>query len=176
MQCGAAAGLLLLGAAQGRAQAQADITLPTIAADEAQPGAAAMSLARALVAKIDTGEITAVPGLGMAMAQFMPDLHITPREHVRTVFAEAVVPVLRKHAATFREIEARSYARDMSLDDLKAINAFYDSPAGLALLRMHAGLLKLNMAGLQQLLQTLKPEIASKVDEDLKARGWTKGN
>jgi hypothetical protein len=36
-------------------------------------------------------------------------------------------------------------------------------------------LVKLNSAAVEQLLQTLKPEIQTRVDETLKAHGWSKG-
>ncbi len=156
-----------------RAQSQSDIMLPQ--AEAPAPDAATLGLARALVGKTESNDVTTLPWLGLPMGMFMRQLHIVPREHARIVFREALVPVLQKHVAELHEIEAQSYASAMSADDLKAVNAFYDSPAGLALLRMHDPLLKLNMAGVEQLLQTLKPEIQTRVDETLKAHGWSKG-
>ena len=144
--------------------------LPQISA--AAPDPQALSLARKIVARTESADIAASPWLGMPMGMFMQQWHITPREHARVVFAEALQPVLRKHMAEFQEIEARTLSTDLSLADLKAIDAFYDSPAGLAMLRMHAPLLKLNMAALQQLLQTLKPELQPKITESLAAPGW----
>ena len=139
------------------------------------PDAAALRLAHALVEKTASNDVTAMPWLGLPMGMFMRQMHIMPREHARIVFREALVPVLQKHMAELHDIEAETYATEMSVDDLKAINAFYDSPAGLALVRMHDPLLKLNMAGINQLLQTLKPEIQTRVDETLKSHGWSKG-
>ena len=147
--------------------------LPKVAAPA--PDAQALSLARRIVASTESDDISALPWIGLPMGMFMQQWHITPRDHARIIFSEALTPVLQKHIAEFHEIEAVTLSTDLSVDDLKAVSAFYDSPAGLALLRMHAPLLKLNMAGLQQLLQTLKPEMQSKVDEALKAHGWTKG-
>ena len=169
----ALAALAVCGAAAARAQSQDDIMLPHVQAPAADPQA--LSLARALVAKTEPDDITAMPWTGMPMGMFMQQWHITPHDHAQVIFHEALVPVLQKHVAEFREIEAKTYAENLSVDDLKAINAFYDSPAGLATLRMHENLLKLNMAGLQQLLQTMKPEMQTKVDDALKTHGWTKG-
>ena len=171
--CALAAALAVCGAAAAHAQSQNDIMLPPVQAPAVDPQA--LSLARALVAKTEPDGITGMPWTGMPMGMFMQQWHITPREHAQVIFHEALIPVLQKHAAEFREIEAKTYATDLGLNDLKAINAFYDSPAGLATLRMHEKQMKLNMAGLQQLLQTLKPEMQTKVDDALKTHGWTKG-
>jgi hypothetical protein len=164
---------LALCSSAARAQSQSDIMLPQVEAPA--PDAAALRLARALVDKTASNDVTSLPWLGMPAGMFMRQLHITPREHARIVFREALLPVLQKHLAEFHEIEAETYAAAMSVDDLKAANAFYDSPAGLALLRMHDPLVKLNSAAVEQLLQTLKPEIQTRVDETLKAHGWSKG-
>ena len=146
--------------------------LPAVQAPAPDPQA--LSLARALVAKTETGGVTSLPWLGPPMGMFMQQWHITPRDHAQIIFREALVPVLQKHEAEFRDIEARTLAADMSVDDLKAVNAFYDSPAGLAMLRMHEPLLKLNLAAFQQLLEKLKPEMQPKVDDALKSHGWIK--
>ncbi len=158
-----------MGLAQARAQSPGNVTQPP------PPSAQALGLARALVGKTEQADVTTLPWLGMPMGAFMQHLHISPHEHGRIIFREALLPVLQKHAADFAEIEAQTYAADMSLDDLKAVNAFYDSPAGLALLRMHAPLLKMNEVAIAQLLKTLKPEIENKVDGVMKAHGWKVG-
>jgi hypothetical protein len=137
------------------------------------PSPQALGLARTLAAETSTGDVATLGWLSMPLGRLMHKMGTLTAEQSRAVMQDAVIPVLRAHAAELAEIEARTYAAVLSLDDLKAATAFYATPAGKSLIRMHAPLLQANLVAVTQLLENLKPEMQPKVRDALQAHGWT---
>jgi hypothetical protein len=61
------------------------------------------------------------------------------------------------------------------MDDMKAAIAFYDTKAGADYARSWQPVLKLNKAGIDKLIETLRPEIEAEAKVVMKKHGWTKG-
>lgn len=143
--------------------------------DAHPPSPEALALARQLVAETDTGDIATLGWLSLPMGRLMHDLAIVKPEQSKAIMHDAIIPVLTRHAAELRDIQAKTFAAVLTMDDLKGAVAFYATPAGKALVAIHGPLLQLNLAGVTAWLETLKPEIQAKLDEVQKAHGWGKG-
>jgi len=101
----------------------------------------------------------------------MAEMGITDRRQFRAVVDSAFVPTLGDHADDLTGIQVKSYATLLSVDDLKAANAFYASAAGQDLIKLRYKVQQKNAAGLHELLETLKPEITKKTQDALAAHG-----
>jgi mannose/fructose/N-acetylgalactosamine-specific phosphotransferase system component IIC len=144
----------------------------TPAAAPATPSPEALALAQTLVVKSGTGRMSAMSGLTLPMARVMHELAVG-QEHSNVVIHEAIMPTIEDHDDDLTEIQAQSYATILSLDDMKAAIAFYESQAGKDLVRAHPQIMMANMGGLNALFQKLMPEFKTKTDEVLKNHGWT---
>jgi hypothetical protein len=144
-------------------------------APSAPPTAESLGLASTLVEKTGTGGVAATNGLALPLPRLMHEMGIEDPKHFGVIMHEDVMSVMNDHSDALTDIQAKSYAALLSVEDLKAAIAFYDSPAGKTLVRLRFKLLQTNMAQANTLMQTLKPEIEAKTQETLKAHGWTKG-
>jgi len=169
---GIAAALVVAFAAPGFAQLAVENDAAKLAAP---PSPEAVSLARTLVDKSSDGDVAALNFLGPPMVGLLTELGFVRPEQFKTVVDEVIIPVLKQHQPELNEIQAQSYAALLSVDDMKGAIAFYDSAAGRDLVRIHAPRLAMNLAGVSQLLETLKPQIEARANETLKAHGWSKG-
>jgi hypothetical protein len=144
------------------------------AAAAVPPNAESLALAHTLVQKTATGGIAAMNGLSLPIPRLMGEMGITDPRQYGVIMHEDVMAVLNDHPDSLSDIQATSYASLLSNDDMKAAIAFYDSSAGQKLVKSRFKLLQTNMAQGADLLETLKPAIAAKVQDTLKAHGWTK--
>jgi hypothetical protein len=143
--------------------------------DAPQPSADAIRLARSLVEASGAGGMAAMNGIALPLPQILTEIGVTKQEQRRVVVHEAIMPTLNEHSDDLTDIQIRSYASLLSIDDLKAAIAFYDSPAGKDLVKYKFKLIQANMAGGFSLIATLKPEIEAKAQDVRKAHGWSKG-
>jgi hypothetical protein len=174
--------LVALVVAASRLPCQAQPTQPTIFNPAgkpdpaaAPPSPAALALARTLVAKSSSDDIASLLFLYPPMARFLRIVGMLDVDRSMIVIREAMFPVLKQHRAEIDELQAQTYASKLTMDDMKAAIAFYETPAGVDYVRMRSPLLKLDSAGVNQLLATLMPQIETKAKEVMKAHGWTKG-
>ena len=140
----------------------------------APPSAESIALARTLALAADTGGIATMNGLALPIPRLMTEMGITDRTHFSLVVHEDVMPVLNDHSDRLTDIQAASYAALLTPADLKAAIAFYQSPTGQKLVKLRFKLLQTNMEQADALVQKLKPAITVKVQDTLKAHGWTK--
>jgi hypothetical protein len=141
----------------------------------APPSPQALALARTLVAKSSNDDVAALSFLYPPMARLMMRANLLDPDRVMIVTREAMLPVLRKHKAEIDAFQAETYASILTVDDMKAAITFYDTPAGADYVRSWAPVLKLNRAGIDKLIDTLKPEIDAEAKVVMKKHGWTKG-
>ncbi len=136
------------------------------------PSAEALSLARALTEKTGGGGLSTMNGLSPPIGGALKQLHVGP-VHAQAVMHEALFAVLEAHRDELTDIQVKSYATTLSIDDMKAAIAFYDSPAGKDLVKYRTKLAVANTMGVAELFEKLQPEFAAKTEEVLKAHGWT---
>jgi hypothetical protein len=141
----------------------------------APPSPAALALARTLVTKSSNDDIATLSFLYPPLARFLRVMGLLDPDRSMIVIREAIFPVLKQHRAEIDELQAQTYAARLTMDDMKAAIAFYETPAGVDYVRMQSAVLKLDSAGVNQLLATLMPEIEAKAKVVMKAHGWTKG-
>ena len=82
------------------------------------------------------------------------------------------MPLLGAHIDTLIDMEAHSYAQTLSVDDLRASLAFYESPAGRDLAAAQPTLAQARVANLTQWMSGLQPEIAARTRQVVKEHGW----
>ena len=143
--------------------------------DAAPASPETLALARALVAKTNTGDIATLGWLSFPMVRLLGQVGAVGPEQSKAVMHEAILPVLSQHSAELAEIQAKTYAALLTPDELKAATGFYSTPEGQHLIAIHGPLLQLNLVAVTQLLETLKPEIQEKAQATIKAHGWAKG-
>ena len=137
------------------------------------PDAVTMALAKQLVAKTAGERDQVIAGMSGPMVGFMQQMGVTDPTKARQLVDEAIMPLLREHYEELIDIQARSYAQALSVDDLKATLAFYDTKAGQDLIRAQPALAQARVTGLTQWMGTLQPEMQSRVAKTAKAHGWS---
>ncbi len=142
-------------------------------ADQAAPSAEALKLARTLTEKSGGGRLGTMEGLSLPMARLVRELQVGPA-HGNAIIHEVIMPTLYDHVDDLTAIQVQSYATNLTVDDMKAAIAFYDSPAGRDLVRMRTRITTGNMEGVSKLIDSLQPEFEKRTDAVLKAHGWTK--
>lgn len=162
--------LLVAGAMPAHAQAPSSPAMPP-AASTAAPSPEALALARTLVEKSGTGRMGAMNGLSLPMARVMHELAVG-QEHSASVIHEAIMPTIMDHEDELTDIEVHSYAATLSVDDMKAAIAFYETPAGKDLVQARSQIMMANMGGVNALFEKLMPDFRAKTDEVLKTHGW----
>ncbi len=147
----------------------------TRAQTAAAPGPEALSLARALVAKSDAGGQAAMSGLVMPPPAYIAELGVTAPQQAQAVAREAIMPTLGDHQAELTEIQIRSYANLLSVAEMKAAIAFYDSSAGETFVQTRYQHIATNMAAAVALINKLRPEIEAQAQAAARAHGWPPG-
>jgi len=137
------------------------------------PSPEALKLAQILTEKSGGGGLNTMSGLSLPMARMMHELRVGP-VHANVVIQQAILPTLSDHKDALTAIQAQSYATNLSIDDMKAAIAFYESAAGQAFVGARGHLQMANMAGVSKLFETLMPEFEKRTDEVLARNGWTK--
>ncbi len=150
------------------------LTLPLIAQAPA-PDPQTLDLARQLVAKTAGERDQVLASMSAPMVGFMQQMGINDPTKARELVDEAVMPILREHYQELVDIQARSYSQALSVDDLKATLAFYDTKAGQDLIKAQPLLAQARVTGLTQWMGTLQPEMQDRVAKTAKAHGWTNG-
>ena len=138
----------------------------------AAPSAEAIATARILVDKQAAGGTSTMNGLALPFPHLMKELGVTDPTHFGVLIHEGVMPVVSKHADELTEIQVKSTASLLSVKDMKAAIAFFDSPAGQDLVRLKFKLLQTNMNQAADLIESLKPDIKVQAEASLKAHGW----
>ena len=134
----------------------------------------ALALAKQLVAKIEPNPQQTVTQLGGSMVGLMQQMGIKDPEQAKTLVQEALLPLLSEHIGELVDRSAANYAETLSLDDLKATIAFYDTKAGQDLINAQPVLAQRRVQSLTAWMGGLQPEMQTKVAAVMKQHGWDK--
>ena len=135
----------------------------------------AVGLAKQLIAKIEPSPQQTIAQLGGSMVGMMQQMGIKDPEQAKVIVQEALMPMLSEHIGGLMDRSATAYAETMSVDDLKAIIAFYDTKAGQDLIKAQPLLAQRRVQGMTAWMGELQPEMQTKVAAVIKQHGWDKG-
>jgi len=147
-------------------------SLPTLAQTPGTTNPEALTLARQLVLKAEGDRNTTIQSISTPMVGMMQQMGVRDPAQAQALVSEAIIPVLQEHFDQLLTIEAQSYASVLSVDDLKAAIAFYDSPAGQDMIRAQPQLAQAKITGMTQWMGTLRPELQTKIQAMMQAHHW----
>lgn len=148
---------------------------PPSAPVQQTPTAEALALARTLVEKSGVGGQAAMTGLIIPPPGYIASLGVTQPQQVQAVTHDAVMPTLGDHADALTDIQVKSYATLLSVPEMKAAIAFFDSPAGQNLAKFRGPRIQGEMAKATALIAKLEPEITAQASAVAHAHGWPGG-
>lgn len=135
----------------------------------------ALELAKQLVAKIEPNPQQTIAQLGGSMVGMMQQMGIKDPEQAKVIVQEALMPMLSEHIDGLIDRSAAAYAETMSVEDLKAIIAFYDTKAGQDLIKAQPLLAQRRVQGMTAWMGELQPEMQTKIAAVIKQHGWDQG-
>jgi hypothetical protein len=141
----------------------------------AAPDPATLKAAREVVAQMQGDRTALLSAIAAPMIGMMQQIGIKQQDQAQVLVQEVVMPTLTAHYDELLDIQARSFASALGKDDLQAIATFYASPAGKRLVVAQPQLAQAQMAGTQQWMQSVMPEMQGKLTKAIQAHGWTAG-
>ncbi len=142
----------------------------------AAPDAATLKAAREVIASMQGDRTTLLNAMAAPMVGMMQQIGVKQQDQAQALVQEVVLPTLTAHYDELLDIQARSYATALGKDDLQTIATFYASPAGRRLAAAQPQLAQAQMAGTQQWMQSVMPEMQGKLTKAIQAHGWTPGS
>lgn len=139
------------------------------------PSAEGLALAKQLVAKVDPSPQQTIAAMAGPMVGMVQQMGVTQPDRAQALVQEAMLPVLGEHVSDLTDMSAQAYAQVLSVDDLKAVLAFYNTKAGADLIAAQPQLAQLRVQNLTQWMGKMQPELQSKIQAVAKAHGWDKG-
>lgn len=134
----------------------------------------ATGLAKQLVAKVEPNPQQTISQLGGSMVGMMQQMGIKDPEHAQVLVREALLPLLSEHIGELSDRTAAAYAETLSVEDLKATIAFYDTKAGHDLIKAQPVLAQRRVQGLTTWMAGLQPEMQARIAAVMKQHGWDK--
>ncbi len=150
-------------------------TPPAPAAGAAsEPSPEATRLADEIIAKTSANRQATIRAMSAPMVGMMQQFGVHEPDRAKTMVEEVIMPMLSAHIDELFALQARSYAMTFSVDDLKGLNAFYETPAGRDVLALQPKLSSSLISNTTQWLRALSPELQQKMQAAIKAHGWDK--
>lgn len=165
------AGLCLGALSPGAALAQS-ATKPGLVGT---PDPATLKVARETVAQMQGDRAATLGSMAAPMVGMMQQIGIKEPDRAQVLVQEVVMPTLSAHYDELLDVQARGYASALGKDDLQAISAFYATPAGKHLVAAQPQLAQAQLAGMQQWMGSVMPEIQGKLTKAIQVHGWTPG-
>lgn len=134
----------------------------------------ALGLAKQLTAMIEPNPQQTISQLGGSMVGMMQQMGIKNPEHAQVIVHEALMPVLSQHIGDLVDRSAKVYAETVSVEDLKAVIAFYETKAGQNLIKAQPLLAQRRLQAMTAWMGDMQPEMQTKIAAILKQRGWDK--
>ena len=134
----------------------------------------ALILARQVVAKSDANRTAVLQAMSAPLTKYLQTIGNIGPDRAQVLVSEALIPLLDSNFDRLLDIQATNYASVLSLEDLKGLLAFYDTTAGKDFLRLQPRLTQGTMSAVNQFLIDLKPAITLKIQDIIKAHGWSK--
>lgn len=162
-------GLCLASVSLGAARAQpAPTPAPTTA-----PDPTLLKAARETVAQMQGDRTATLGSMAAPMVGMMQQIGIREPDKAQALVQEVVMPTLTAHYDELLDIQARGFATVLNKDELQAIAAFYATPAGKRLAAAQPQLAQIQLAGMQQWMQSVMPEMQGKLTKAIQAHGWS---
>lgn len=139
----------------------------------AAPDAATLKAAREVVSQMQGDRDALLKAIAAPMVGMMQQIGIKQQDQAQVLVQEVVMPTLSAHYDELLDVQARSFAVALGKEDLQAIAAFYATPAGKRLVVAQPQLAQAQMAGTQQWMQSVMPEMQGKLTKAIQAHGWT---
>ena len=162
----------ILRAGRPVAVALALTTLGSVAHGQQQPSATAMATAKELIAS--TQATTVFNPLIAGVIEQAKLLYLQQNPALGKDLNEIAADLRKQYAPRFVELSdemARLYATRFTEPELKAILAFYQSPAGKKLLTEQPNIVDTSMRFAQDWANKLSDQVIAKMRDELKKRG-----
>ncbi|MCJ2115736.1 DUF2059 domain-containing protein [Methylobacterium sp. J-001] len=144
-------------------------------ASSATPDPALLKVARETVAQMQGDRTATLSAMAAPMVGMMQQIGIKEPDKAQVLVQEVVMPTLIAHYDELLDIQARGFATILGKDDLQAISTFYATPTGKRLAAAQPQLAQIQLAGLQQWMQSVGPEMQGKIVKAVQAHGWATG-
>ncbi len=131
-------------------------------------------MARDMVAKTGGDRNTTLQSIGAPMVGFMQQIGVKDPQRAQVLVQEVVMPIVTEHYEGLVDLQARAYAQTLSIPDMQATLAFYDTPAGRDLIAAGPKLAQARVTSITQWMSGLQPEMMAKMQSVIKAHGWDK--
>ncbi|KQQ48936.1 hypothetical protein ASF58_05175 [Methylobacterium sp. Leaf125] len=132
-----------------------------------------LKAAREVVMQMQGDRNALLNAIAAPMVGMMQQIGVKQQDQAQALVQEVVMPTLSAHYDELLDIQARSFAAALGKDDLQAIAAFYATPAGKRLVTAQPQLAQAQLAGTQQWMQSVMPELQGKLAKAIQAHGWT---
>lgn len=162
--------VLMLGG-QALAQAPAPDAPGGVAQVEADPERVAA--AREVIAAAQGDRAAVLAAMKAPMVGMIQQMGIKEPEKARVMVEEVVMPTLAQHYDALLSIQALAFATALSKEDLKAVAAFYATPAGRSLVKAQPQLTQAMLTGTQHWMRSIAPELQDKIAKAAEAHGWS---
>lgn len=139
------------------------------------PDPALVKVARETVAQMQGDRTATLSAMAGPMVGMMQQIGIKEPDKAQVLVQEVVMPTLTAHYDELLDMQARGFATVLGKDDLQAIAAFYATPAGKHLAAAQPQLAQVQLAGMQQWMQSVMPELQGKIVKAVQAHGWAQG-
>jgi uncharacterized protein len=139
------------------------------------PDPALLKVARETVAQMQGDRAATLGSMAAPMIGMMQQIGIKEPDKAQVLVQEVVMPTLTAHYDELLDIQARGFATVLNKDELQAIAAFYATPAGKRLAAAQPQLAQIQLAGMQQWIQSVMPEMQGKLTTAIQAHGWAPG-
>jgi hypothetical protein len=141
----------------------------------AAPTPEAQALARKLVTVIGGDRTAVLAAMTTPLIGLMKQMANTQSDRAAILVHDVLMPVLSEHYDELLNNQAKAYLALLSVSDIKAILAFYNTEAGQHLSAARPKLAQATMSGVVQWIAVLKPEIMQRTHDTMMAHGWTRG-
>ena len=138
------------------------------------PDAASLAAAREVVAKMQPDRATLLASMAAPMVPLVQQMGVREADRAQILVQEVILPTLTANYDALLDGQARSYASVLSVADLKALAAFYDTPTGRTFAAAQPRLAQAQLVATTAWMQGIAPEMQTKLGAAIKAHGWAK--
>lgn len=136
--------------------------------------AATLAAAREVVTKMQPDRATLLASMAAPMVPLVQQMGVREADKAQVLVQEVILPTLTANYDKLLDSQARSYASVLSVADLKAVAAFYETPAGRTFVTAQPRLAQAQLASTTAWMQGIAPELQTKLQAAIKAHGWAK--
>ncbi len=136
--------------------------------------AATLAAARDVITKMQPDRTALLASMAAPMVPLVQQMGVREPDRAQVLVKEVILPTLTANYDALLDSQAKSYASVLSVSDLKALAAFYDTPAGRSFVAAQPRLAQAQLASTTAWMQGIAPEMQAKLGTAIKAHGWAK--